>query len=661
MQLPLPFLLPPRYWARRLSLALGLLIGELPAAHAQQPFFGAALTVGNTRTSGESWLPKIGTDAQGNVYVAGHFNGSIYFGTQQLIGHTSQTDLFVAKYDAAGHNLWVRQAGGDGAESVTGLVVDAAGNVYLAGSYNGSAPFGPYTLTATQALSDPDAFVAKLDAAGTWQWAVSGGGLGDDEGGRLALGSGGQLTLAGSFTGATTTFGTAQLTNSQPTFRTQDIFVAQLSTDGAWLNAVSAGGSGNDHVTGVAADAAGNAYVCGTFSSTQAQFGATTLLNASASGTQDAFVAKLSTARTWQWATGFGGADNDALQGIALDGAGRPYVTGSFTGPSVTVGPFSLSNTVSTTPEVLVGALTANGTWRWATSAGGASGDVGSQLAVDAAGQATITGSLGSHDAQFGVLTASNSSAAGNADVFLARLDAGGAWQWVLTPTGPGEKYGSQVVLAPDGGVYLAGAYWQQVTFGATELVGNPLFPSIFLAHAYDNVVVPMVVTVAPSSGAPGQLVTLTGAGFAGATEVLFNTAQAAFTVQSANSLTATVPPGATAGLISVRTSAGTGISTQVFNPTVLATITASPDQPDLWPNPVAATGLLHMQLPTSLVLTAPTQVQVRNLLGQVVQQAQFGGRTLALPLRGMAPGVYQLTLVPAGQSSLYRRLIVTE
>jgi len=661
MQLPLPFFLPARHWASRLSLALGLLGGSLSAAHAQQPVFGAALTVGNTRTSGESWLPCMGTDAQGNVYVAGHFMGSTYFGTQQLTSRSSQTDIFIAKYDAAGRNLWVRQAGGNGPESVTGLVVDAAGNVYLAGRYYGLAPFGPYTLTTDQPAPVADAFVAKLDAAGTWQWAVSGGGPGDDEGGRLALGSGGQLTLVGSFAGATATFGPAQVTNSQPSAGTSDIFVAQLSTSGTWLNAVSAGGAGSESVTDVAVDAAGNAYICGSFSSAQVQFGANTLANTSASGSQDAFVAKLSAARTWEWATRFGNAGHDNLQGLALDGAGRPYVTGSFTGAAVALGPYSLSNATPTDPEVVVGALTNDGTWRWATSAGGSSGDVGSRLTVDAAGQLTVTGSFGSRSAQFGALTVPNASATGNANVFLARLDADGAWQWVLAPTGPGEKYGSQLVTAPDGGLYLAGAYWQQATFGTTELAGNALFPSIFLVRAFDHIAVPMVSAVAPSSASPGQRVTLTGTGFAGATEVLFDTTPADFTVQSATRLTATVPQGVTAGLVSVRTSAGIGTSPLAFTPTVLATTPAGPSHPDLWPNPIETNGLLHIQLPASLAPATSTQVEVRNLLGQLVQQAQFSGRTLAVPLRGVAPGVYQLTLVAAGQPALSRRLTVTE
>ena len=73
------------------------------------------------------------------------------------------------------------------------------------------------------------------------------------------------------------------------------------------------GGTGTERVTDVAVDAAGNAYICGSFSSAQAQFGATALPNTSASDTHDAFVAKLSAMRTWEWATGFGSAGYDAL------------------------------------------------------------------------------------------------------------------------------------------------------------------------------------------------------------------------------------------------------------------------------------------------------------------------------------------------------------
>ncbi|WP_073104964.1 FG-GAP-like repeat-containing protein [Hymenobacter daecheongensis] len=77
--------------------------------------------------------------------------------------------------------------------------------------------------------------------------------------------------------------------------------------------------------------------------------------------------------------------------------------------------------------------------------------------------------------------------------------------------------------------------------------------------------VVPGVSAFSPSSGAVGTSVSLTGDDFLSATVVRFNGVSAAFTINSATSITATVPAGATTGLISVTSAVGTRSSTSSF------------------------------------------------------------------------------------------------
>jgi len=86
------------------------------------------------------------------------------------------------------------------------------------------------------------------------------------------------------------------------------------------------------------------------------------------------------------------------------------------------------------------------------------------------------------------------------------------------------------------------------------------------------------ISTVAPSSGAVGTTVTITGASFTGATLVKFNGTSAPFTIVSDTKITATVPLGATTGTISVTSPSGTGASTTNFSvyPTV-SSFTPSP------------------------------------------------------------------------------------
>ena len=347
-------------------------------------------------------------------------------------------------------------------------------------------------------------------------------------------------------------------------------------------------------------------------------FGSAMLVNASTTGTNDAFVAKLSPTGNWQWAIRLGETNYDALHGIALDGAGQPYVTGGFQSTTVVAGATVLTNINPGTFDVFVGALTTNGTWRWATQMGSPSSEIGLGIAVNAAGQAIVTGSFSGRSLQFGASSATNSSVSGNGpsngEAFVARLDASGAWQWVLTltPTGRGEKDGQRVVLAADGEVYVAGSYWDQATFGPATLPGNIPFPNIFLAHVYDQ------VALATITGAPSQLVTLTGTGFVGVTAALFNGVSAIFTVKSATRLEATVSSGATSGPITVRTSAGTAVSPIFSQATPLATTITSAGQLGLWPNPVGTTDLLQVRLPATPPV--PTRVEARNLLGQLIR-----------------------------------------
>ena len=648
----------------RLLPLLALLWGIAVApARAQTPFFGPTVSVGTTQ-GGESYVGAMATDAQGNVYVTGSFVGNLRFGTQQLTSHLNYYDIFVAKYDAAGNYRWAVDAGGSAPDYAVGLALDASGNVYITGHYSSPANFGTITLPDPGGNTS-DIFVAKLDPGGNWLWAAHGGGPNNEYGAAVAIDATGTVTVVGSFTSTTATFGATPLANaaSSPLANTSDIFVGRLNSAGSWLGATAAGGIGMDVANGLALDAAGNAYVGGSFAGPTIGFGSSTLVNADPSATSsDAFVAKITPTGSWQWAARAGGSSYDRVQGIALDASGLPYVTGGFGGTAA----FGATTLVNQGPlpslDIFVAALDANGAWRWATQAGGSDAEAGSGIAVNNTGEIVITGEFLSRTAQFGSTGLANTSAAGKSDAFVARLTTTGAWQWALGTTGTEDESGHAVAFAPDGGACVIGTYWGQATFGNTSLTGNQLFSNIFLTKIYDNMQL-RVTTIAPSSGAPGQTVTLTGSGFVGVTAVIFNgTPASSFAVQSALRLTAVVPANATAGPVSVRTGAGTSSSVTAFQPAVLAIADAQENARLLvWPNPVSAAELLRLELPKALSATSTTQIELRNVLGQVARTMQFSGRTTSLSMRGLAPGVYQLALFPAGQPAQWRRIVVTE
>ncbi len=170
-------------------------------------------------------------DAQGNAYVAGTLTGTASWAGGTLTSESSQGNLFLASYSAQGTVRWVQQGGGKTSRSSGGgLCLDAAGNVYVAGSFSGTAVFGSTTLTNTTGL-----LLAKCDATGKFGWAIVHGGGGSVYYSQLAVDALGNSVLTGTTNGGT--FGPYTLTSAGG----QDGFVVKHDAAGQvlWLRQVA--------------------------------------------------------------------------------------------------------------------------------------------------------------------------------------------------------------------------------------------------------------------------------------------------------------------------------------------------------------------------------------------------------------------------------------
>jgi hypothetical protein len=348
---------------------------------------------------------EVATDRHGNSYVTGKFDGMATFGAgeanETVLTGADTGDVFVAKYAPNGILLWATNSvGADDAVSANegmGIATDPRGNSYLTGTLRGIATFGAGEANETvlNSAGGLAVFVAKYAPGGTLLWAAS---PGPAVGSEIATDRRGNAYVTGQFFG-TVTFGAGEtnetLLSGDPD---GEIFIAKYASDGALLWAASAGGAGRDLGYGIATDRHGNSYVTGEFFRT-ATFGAGETNETLLSGDPDAgvFVAKYASDGTLLWAKSAIGASDDAGLSIATDRHGNGHVAGQFFG-TVTFGAGEANETTLNSAgnrDVFVAKYTPDGTFLWATRAGGpelADGDAGFAIETDQHGDSYITG-----------------------------------------------------------------------------------------------------------------------------------------------------------------------------------------------------------------------------------------------------------------------------
>jgi hypothetical protein len=274
-------------------------------------------------------------DSEGNAYVVGNTQSSQAMGFPVAFGpdlsFNGATDAFVAKVNSAGTALdYAGYIGGANNDFGLGIAVDASGNAYVAGQTQSSETSFPVRIGPDLSYNGGfDAFVAKVNAAGTaLDYAGYIGGEANDLGFAVAVDVSGSAYVTGSTASSTfpATVGPGLTPNGL-----DDAFVAKVKSDGTALEyAGFIGGSGNDSGRGIAVDSQGNAYVTGTTLSGETTFPVIGGPDASYNGSDDAFVAKVNASGTaLDYAGYIGGAGSDIGNGIAVDGFGNAYVTGS--------------------------------------------------------------------------------------------------------------------------------------------------------------------------------------------------------------------------------------------------------------------------------------------------------------------------------------------
>ncbi len=202
-------------------------------------------------------------DKENNIYIAGSVSDTGIYATP---GCYKSSDgygdhAFVAKFDSGCHLKWSTYFGGDSVDYAYGVVCDDSSNVYITGltnSANGIASTGAYQPVYSGGFYD--AFLAKFNDTGAFQWATYYGGSGNDE--ALGIASdGARIYITGNTSSSSNiaTAGSYQAANMGGL----DAFLAVFNPIGNLLWGTYYGGSSEDVGAAVACDHAGNAYIAG--------------------------------------------------------------------------------------------------------------------------------------------------------------------------------------------------------------------------------------------------------------------------------------------------------------------------------------------------------------------------------------------------------------
>lgn len=407
----------------------------------------------------------IATDASGNVYLTGYTvstSGIASAGSHKASYSPGPPDAFLIKFDSSGNRLWGTYFGGTGDDQATNIAVNkATGDVYIVGitySVSGIASGGFDNTINSGSSASSDAFLAKFNSSGVFQWGTYYGGTSDDEGHAVAVDGLGNVYLAGQSASSTTTqvgSGGHQNTYSGST----DAFLVKFTASGVREWGSYYGGTSYDGARGLAVDALNNVYLAGHTASTSGVSSGGFQNNNG--GGRDAFLIKFNSTGSRLWGTFYGGAGYEEGHSVVVDGWGDVYFSGitstATSGVISTLGSFQPSIGGGTYDAFLV-KLDSSGTNRkWATYYGGNAFELFSRVARDRDNNIYLGGFTQSPS---GISSGGfQNTYGGSNDGYLAKFTSGGSRVNASYYGGSGIECTYAAGVAPDdfGHVYFAG------------------------------------------------------------------------------------------------------------------------------------------------------------------------------------------------------------
>lgn len=438
-----------------------------------------------------SWAKRIGgpltdvgkqikVNAAGEVVTAGYYelNPSVTTGEgSYALPNAGGKDIFFSKSDALGNFLWIRTFGGTSSEDIYSMYLDAASNIYMSGSFQGTVDFDPGVGVANLTSAGlSDSYLIKFDSDGNFVWVKQIGGTGTDIIYSLSLDGDNNIVITGTFEG-TADFDPGAGVSNLVSVGGKDVFVSKLTNNGDYIWANRIGNSANVDVANDVVIASNNdIIITGQFTGTvdfDPEAGTT---NHAATGLYDAYLLKLNTIGQFVLVKSIAGANfGSASVGVCLeiDNSDNIFWSGSGESPSdFDPGPGTFTMGGAGYDLFLV-KLDVNGDFQWAKSFVGTDQTHTFDMMLDAANNCFITGFyLETVDFDPGV-GVENRTPAGMRDIFVLKTNQDGEFDWVQSLGSTGQETSCGIFVDANNFIYSTGYFFNTVDFDPTSGVYN--------------------------------------------------------------------------------------------------------------------------------------------------------------------------------------------
>lgn len=364
---------------------------------------------------------------------------------------------------------WSRRFGGTGNDSGKAMTVDASGNTFITGYFQGQVDFtgngtGQVGTTKLTALGLYDMFVAKYSSVGVLQWVNQYGGAGATVNpNAIGVDNAGNIIVGGAFDGTVDfvegvyfSLGTA----------TSDLFLAKYSSAGTpvWLKKF--GNANNDIFTGMAVNKLnGDIVFAGTFQGAVDYSGTTFNALSSYYGGVDCFLAKYSTDGVHSWSKNFNNIGTDVINCLVVDATGNLYLAGTITGGFINVGGSDLQNPntdpTQSTSAMFLAKLNSAGTHLYSEDYNDANPV---SMALSASGTSIIVAGGFGGSASVGGSTMTDLGSQDSIAIFLASYNSSFTHVWSQSIGGIGDERVAQVAVDSSGNIILLAHFYYQTS-----------------------------------------------------------------------------------------------------------------------------------------------------------------------------------------------------